>query len=153
MVECEEFALCNLVKSVCDYWNNDKKDWESATDLAKIFKINRNTIVEYLKKGNELGWCNYNGKEEQEKGRRKGGKAVAMYDLDGNFIMKENSTVKLKERCLRELNINLNTAHISAVCLGKQKKHKGYIFKYIDWFKNYLKYMLTNNNPYGNMNI
>ena len=34
--KCEEFALCNLVKSVCDYWN-DKKDWESATDLEKIF--------------------------------------------------------------------------------------------------------------------
>ena len=134
-LKCEEFALCNLVKSVCDYWNNDKKDWESATDLEKIFKIDRITIVKYLKKGTELGWCNYNAKEELEKGRRrneKNGKVVAIYDLEGNFIMKESSAVKLKERCLKELNINLNTTHISAVCLGKRKTHKGYIFKYID---------------------
>ena len=55
-----------------------------------------------------------------------------MYDLNNNFIMEESSTVKLKERCLKELNIDLNTSTISAVCSGKRKKHKGYIFKYID---------------------
>ena len=54
-----------------------------------------------------------------------------MYDLDGNFIMEESSAVKLKERCLKELNINLNKGGISAVCLGKCKTYKGYIFKHI----------------------
>ena len=132
--ECERFALSNRVMEICDYWNNDKKDWETTTDLGKIFKISRDTIVDYLKKGTELGWCNYNAKEEQEKGRRKSknGKAVAMYDLEGNFIMKESSTMKLKERCLKELNIDLDRSNISNVCLGKYKTHKGYIFKYID---------------------
>lgn len=132
--ECESFALSNRVMEICDYWNNDKKDWETTTDLGKIFKISRDTIVDYLKKGTELGWCNYNGKEELEKSRRrsKGGKAVVMYDLEGNFIMKESSAVKLKERCLKELNIDLDTSNISNVCLGKHKTHKGYIFKYID---------------------
>ena len=132
--KCEEFALCNLVKSVCDYWNNDKKDWETTADLEEIFKVDKTTIRKYLKKGTELGWCNYNGKEEQEKSRRrsKGGKAVIMYDLNNNFIMEESSVAKLKERCLKELNINLYTGAISAVCLGKRKTHKGYIFKYID---------------------
>ena len=130
-LKCEEFALCNLVKSVCDYWN-DKKDWETTTDLGKIFKMSRNTIVIYLKKGTELGWCNYNGKEESKRNGRRNKKAVAMYDLEGNFIMKESSTIKLKERCLKELNINLSTGGISEVCNGKHKTHKGYIFKYID---------------------
>ena len=131
--ECERFALSNRVIEICKYWN-DKKENETTSDLELIFKINRSTIVEYLKKGTELGWCDYNGKEEQEKSRRrsKGGKAVFMYDLEGNFIMEESSTIKLKERCLKELNIDLNTKNISAVCLGKCKTHKGYIFKYID---------------------
>ena len=130
-LKCEEFALCNLVKSVCDYWN-DKKDWETTADLEKIFKVGRTTIMDYLNKGRGLGWCNYNGKEELEKARRRKEKVVAMYDLDGNFIIKENSVVKLKERCLKELNINLDKRSISKVCLGKLKTHKGYIFKYID---------------------
>ena len=124
---------------ICDYWNNDKKDWETTTDLGKIFKMSRDTIACYLNKGAELGWCDYNGKEELKRnGRSRGregerkGNAVAKYDLEGNFIMKESSTRKLKERCLKELNINLSTGNISGVCLGKRKTHKGYIFKYID---------------------
>ena len=136
-LKCEEFAInSNKVKEVCDYWNNDKKDWETTADLEKIFKMSRDTIISYLKKGMELGWCNYSGKEEQGRnGRRNGGrcgKTVGMYNLEGNFIMKESSAVKLKERCLKELNINLDTGNISNVCLGRLKKHKGYIFKYID---------------------
>ena len=130
-LKCEEFALCNLVKNVCDYWN-DKKDWETTADLEKIFKMGRSAIIRYLKKGMELGWCNYNGKEELKKSGERCGKVVAMYDLDGNFIMKESSTVKLKERCLKELNIDLDTGNISKVCNGKYKTYKGYIFKYID---------------------
>ena len=130
--ECERFALSNRVIEICDYWNNDKKDWETTADLEKIFKIDKITIRSYLKKGTELGWCNYNGKEELRKSNERRGKVVAMYDLEGNFIMEESSTYKLKERCLKELNIDLNTSNISKVCLGKQKAHKGYIFKYID---------------------
>ena len=131
--ECERFALSNRVIEICKYWN-DKKENETTADLELIFKINKDTIIRYLKKGTELGWCNYNAKEELEKSGRRStkGKVVAMYDLEGNFIMKENSTVKLKERCLKELNINLDTKCISGVCLGKCKTHKGYIFKYID---------------------
>ena len=132
-LKCEEFALCNLVKSVCDYWN-DKKDWETTADLGKIFKMSKEAIINYLNKGRELGWCNYNAKEELEKGSRKSKneKVVAMYDLDGNFIMEESSVVKLKERCLKELSIDLERSSISLVCSGKRKTHKGYIFKYID---------------------
>ena len=131
--ECERFALSNRVIEICKYWN-DKKENETTADLELIFKINRSSIIEYLKKGTELGWCNYNAKEELEKGRRKSttGKVVAMYDLEGNFIMKEISAMKLKERCLKELNINLYISAISRVCSGKQKAHKGYIFKYIN---------------------
>ena len=29
--------------------------------------ISRSTIINYLKKGKELGWCNYNPKEENKK--------------------------------------------------------------------------------------
>ena len=129
--ECERFALSNRVIEICKYWN-DKKENETTSDLELIFKISRNTIAEYLKKGTELGWCNYDAKEESKRSRERKGKVVAMYDLEGNFIMKESSTRKLKKRCLKELNIDLSIGCISEVCSGKSKKHKGYIFKYID---------------------
>ena len=127
--KCEEFALDSLVKEVCLKWNK-KSELETVGHLAEYFGLNKQTIIKYLKRGAELDWCIYNPKQGQygiNKGRR-----IVMYDLDGNFIMEESSLVKLKERCLKELNISLNTTHISAVCLGKRKTHQKHIFKYID---------------------
>ena len=61
-LKAHEFALLNIIKEVCNYWNN-KEGWETAKDLENIFKVNRCTILRYLKKGTELGWCNYIGKK------------------------------------------------------------------------------------------
>ena len=46
---CAEFANKNIVKEVCDYWNNKKKN-ETTKDLARMFKLDRHTIIRYLKK-------------------------------------------------------------------------------------------------------
>lgn len=53
---CAEFANKNIVKEVCDYWNNKGED-ETTRDLAKEFKVDPVTIRSYLKKGTKLGWC------------------------------------------------------------------------------------------------
>ena len=37
--------------------------------MCEIFKLSKDTIIDYLKLGTELNWCNYNPKEEM---RRKG---------------------------------------------------------------------------------
>ena len=124
-----KFAISsNKIKEVCDYWNN-KKEPETVSDLIKYFKKDRCTIIKYLKKGTELGWCCYSAKQGQYGINKR--RVIAMYDLNGNFIIKESSAVKLKERCLKELNIDLSTSGISEVCSGKRKAHKGYIFKYM----------------------
>ena len=83
-------------------------------------------ITKYLKKGAGLGWCEYDAKKER------GDKRVAMYDLDGNFIMEEYSTCELARRVFKETGIKLYDSNISKVCNGKQKHHKGYTFKYIE---------------------
>jgi len=62
--KCEKFALGNLVKEVCDYWNN-KEDWETTTDLSIKFHISPPTIRRYLKKGNEYGWCCYESRKKK----------------------------------------------------------------------------------------
>ncbi|EPB8173065.1 hypothetical protein ACRTAL_002240 [Clostridium perfringens] len=57
---CAKFANKNIVKEVCNYWNNRKEN-EGVSDLAKEFKVARTSIRSYLKKGTKLGWCNYKG--------------------------------------------------------------------------------------------
>lgn len=52
--ECSKFAYCNLVKQVCDYYNNSN---ETLPCIAKKFNIGKTTIYRYIKKGKALGWC------------------------------------------------------------------------------------------------
>ena len=134
--KCEEFTLkSNIVKEVCEYWNN-RQEWKTTKTLAEVFGLSRNAIVDYLKKGAGLGWCEYDAKEEMIKTSRLNGKStskrVAMYDLDGNFIMEEYSTLELVRKFFAEIGIKLEPKTVSAVCLGKRKQHKGYTFKYIE---------------------
>ena len=61
-LKCEEFALSNRVKEVCDYWHlhNEINNEELTTnDLAKIFNTTKTTVCSYLNKGRKLGWCEY----------------------------------------------------------------------------------------------
>lgn len=133
--ECEEFALkSNIVKEVCEYWN-DRQEWETTKALAEIFGLSREAIIDYLKKGAGLGWCEYDAKEEKIKNGKLNGKAngrrVAMYDLNGNFIMEGFSAHEIARRAKKEMGLSLGVACICKVCRGKQKSHKGFVFKYV----------------------
>ncbi|MCX0396187.1 hypothetical protein LI014_02150 [Clostridium perfringens] len=130
--KCAEFANKNIVKEVCEYWNN-KRDGETTSDLANMLNLNRNTIVNYLKKGTKLGWCKYDSKKEREKGRSKKGKNAKKVE-----IFKDNESLGIFESC-HELErqseelfgVKLFQSNIGHVCLGRRKSHKGFTFKYV----------------------
>lgn len=50
---CDRFAQKNILKSVCDYWESGTY---KVSDLSPIFKVSTETIRNYLKKGEELGF-------------------------------------------------------------------------------------------------
>lgn len=132
-LKCEEFALKNVVKEVCEYWNN-REEWETTTDLGKVFRLNRNTISAYLKKGVKLGWCDYDVKEESRKGRSKSGKLkgkkIEMFK-DGLSLGVFDSCHELSRKSEELFGVKLLQSNISAVCRGIQAHHKGYTFRYI----------------------
>lgn len=121
--QCEEYALKNKVKEVCDYY----KPGISTSDLAKEFGISKSTIRIYLNKGTELGWCKYDGEEEMRHGRELSGertcKPVSQFTLDGEF-RKTYPSIKAAER-------QTNIRHIGECCNGKRKTAGGYIWKYL----------------------
>ncbi|XZI53423.1 hypothetical protein ACSW9K_08325 [Clostridium perfringens] len=134
LTSCAEFANKNIVKEVCDYWNNKRED-ETTADLERVFRLNRTSISAYLKKGTRLGWCNYNPKEEVKKIVGKNGK------LNGKEveIFKDNQSLGIFESCAalsrqseKLFGVKLFNQNISAVCNGKQKSYKGFAFKYIE---------------------
>lgn len=47
-----------LIKNICNYYEENKK-YVYMCDIAKKFNIGMVALIKYLKKGNELGICNY----------------------------------------------------------------------------------------------
>lgn len=46
----------SIMVEVCKAWST----YKSTKDMALFFKVSRNTITKYLKRGNKLGLCDYN---------------------------------------------------------------------------------------------
>lgn len=135
--KCEEFALSNKVKEICDYWymhNEINCEKLTTVDIGKIFNLERSTICRYLKRGNKLGWCNYNGKKEQLKASSKAGilsgKPVEVFK-DGKSLGVFPSTCELEKQSEELFGVKLLHTKICLVCNGKQKHHKGFTFKYL----------------------
>ena len=63
-LKCHEAGVRNLVKVICNMWREGTID---TLEISNKVKIGRNTAVRYLNQGAELGWCNYNGREESKK--------------------------------------------------------------------------------------
>jgi len=58
-LKCHEAGCNSLVKISCDLWNNGMKN---TSQIADIIKVHRATIVNYLKQGVKLEWCDYDPK-------------------------------------------------------------------------------------------
>lgn len=130
----EGFALSSRVKEACDSWNGGI---HNTTQIGVIMKLNRSTISNYLKKGNELKWCEYNSIEERIKGIEKGfinakksnEKSVEIFK-DGISLGVFLSIMELSTKSIELFGINLDNSNISAVCSGRIKGYKGFTFKY-----------------------
>jgi len=130
-IKCDEFALSNLVKKACEI----KKENEnlSTSDIGLLLHLNRSTICKYLKEGSKFGWCNYNPNNERMKslGHKVNIRKVEVFKNDTSLGIFEstNDIERKSEACF---GVKLLQSCISLVCNGKQKSHKGFIFKYIN---------------------
>lgn len=114
---------------MCNYWNN-KDENDTTTTIGKIFNLSKITIIDYLKKGTKLGWCDYDPNQERKSHKKPTNvKAVEVYK--NNILIGEFTSIQELSNKSEELyGIKfLNTA-VCNVCRGKAKTHKGYVFKY-----------------------
>ena len=135
---CDSYALSNIVKTVCDYWNGKRSD-ENTGDLINKFGLDRKTIGTYLKKGNKNGWCIYNPIEEMRISNRKNAIRNATRCSKEVEIFKENvslgtfpSTCELERVSESLFGVKLIHSKIGAVCNRKINRYKGFGFRYTD---------------------
>lgn len=57
--KCDIFAQKSMLKDVCEYWESGSY---KVSDLTDVFKVSVETIRNYLKKGEKLGFCDYHTK-------------------------------------------------------------------------------------------
>jgi hypothetical protein len=130
-IECNNYALSNLVKIASEYKKNNPNI--TANDIGKIMGYHNGTIIRWLKQGNGM-WCNYNPKEELIKSAIKSSelskKPVEIFK-DGISLGIFESGTELGRRSENLFGVKLNQVSISACCIGKQKTHKGFTFIYI----------------------
>ena len=131
-LKAEEFALSNLVKVVCEYKNNNVE--LSASEIAKRLNLCDSTVRQYLKKGNKLKWCLYDGKKEQSNAlvniSKEKRKQVEIFK-DGVSLGIFESAHYLDRQSEKLFGVKLDYRNICSVCTGKVRKHKGYTFKYV----------------------
>ncbi|WP_283695808.1 hypothetical protein [Clostridium perfringens] len=132
--KCAEFANKNIVKEVCDYWNN-RRDNETTSNMGEKFKLSKSTIQNYLKKGIKLGWCDYDAKEELRKSVSKNGKTKGKKVE----IFKNNKSLGIFESCSeierqseKMFGVKLLHGGISTACKKEKSQYKGFTFKYIE---------------------
>lgn len=131
--KCEEFAVGNLCREVCEYRAIHKN--MSANDIGNLFNIGRQTIRKYLKIGDNLKWCSYNADDEMIKNAYKNGgmnkKTVEIFKDDISLGVFE-SCHELERQSEKLFDIRLGSDAISKVANNKKPQYKGFTFKYID---------------------
>jgi hypothetical protein len=135
--KCEEFALSNRVKEICELKKNNPE--LTTVEIGEIMRLNRNTVLKYLTKGSKIwNWVNYDGTEERTKAMNKAwnisskicGKQVEIFK-EGKSLGVFNNCHELSRQSEELFNIKLDFSAISRVCRNKKKQYKGYTFKYI----------------------
>lgn len=127
---CDEIATKTRVKEICDLWESGC----SVKELASQYHCSNNTIVRYLHKGYELGWCSYTSNSEYARTKQNikwPTKAVSV--LFNNIVLGEFASTKLLCEKSAELFFEtFSNEKISLVCNKKRKYHKGFSFEFIE---------------------
>ena len=130
-VKAEKFTYTSLIKIACDYKNTNSD--LTTTEIGELMGgYHKDCIRNWLRKGEKIGLCEYNAKEEKDKtlaiGRTKKRKPIMC--IENGMIFE--SILDCEKQSLEIFGVKLLNGNISSVCNGKYKKYKGYTFKYIE---------------------
>lgn len=122
-------ATNSFVKDVCEMWNSGARN---VLEISDKMKIGRTTVVKYLKRGVEIGWCDYSRELSNMSGGMKRSRPVIQLSIDREFLG-EWSSIKEASLCL-----GVSPHSISQVCSGELNTAGNYYWLYKE---NYAKYL------------
>lgn len=133
-IKCSENATRNLVKEICEFWN-ENYTIKNTVDIASYYGIDRHTVRRYLLLGNEHNWCNppYSPQITKKIGCKKMilhyNKKVAVFK-DNVFLGEFVSGAELSRVSESIFGVKFSNSKISYSC-KTGNRYKGYNFKHI----------------------
>ena len=134
--QCYMNASKNIIKEVCDYFNNNQE--LSTVDIGVEFGLNKGTIRKYLVFGTKYNWCCYDASKEKQKASRKAIASGHCKNIKPIEILKDKislgffpSGAELSRQSELLFGIKLMPCNITDTCNGKYKQYKGFTFKSI----------------------
>lgn len=118
----------SILVEVCEQWELRDKSKDSTTTFANRFGLDNSTILKYLKIGNNIGICHYDGKDEIRKSStrvcKNRGLPVVQYTIDGVYVGEYCSIQEARRQ------LNIGCIDISGACRGRVSHAGGYKWKY-----------------------
>lgn len=130
--QCDVFATKNLTKIICDY--KCKHPESFAPDIADSFNIGVSAVRKYLKKGQKLGWCEYDSSTEKARRakflihKRNDAKPIHCIELDKYY---HDTGLFIDCFNLENSNINFRYWSILRVCHGQLESYNNFHFRFI----------------------
>lgn len=110
----------SLIKIVCDLWNSRAL---TMAELVEKVNVSNSTVISYLKRGTEIGWCDY------VSGNRK---PVVQLSKNLDFIHAWSSSQEAGT------SLGFDGGLISGVCNGKRKTANGFRWMFKEDYEEYL---------------
>lgn len=130
-IKCGLFAEKNFAIETCNLYN----DGLSTKDISLIMGVHSCTIIEWLKRGTEIGLCNYNSKTVIENSKKR----VVQFDKNLNLI----DTYESLSEAHRITGIRLS--EICSCCKKKRNSAGGFLWRYEEDSEN-IKYIKKGEN-------
>ena len=131
-IKVEKFTCTNLVKVACQIKKNNL-DY-TTVQIGEIMKMSSATIISYLKKGSNVGWCDYDAKSEQirvcTKNGKKNGKLIDIFKNE-KYLGRFQSALEIERQSEKLFGIKFVNQGISTAC-KQNKTYKGYTFKHVE---------------------
>lgn len=124
-----QLASSSFVKIVCNLWNSGT---HSTKEIAKIMNISSSTIRKYLKRGVEIGWCDYSVELSNKSGGESRHKTVVQ-------MSRENEKISIWESISEAgFSLGISSGGISSACTGRSKTSGGFKWMYEEDYEDYL---------------
>lgn len=125
---CDKISCNSLVKTACDLYMSGIY---STTTIGKMLCVSSKAVLEYLKRGVRIGWCNYTTEDAVRRRIKNIQKPIVAINSNDKIVHMFDSVKICTDELSRLYNTSMRYECVLRAC-GNDRLYKGFRFKYIN---------------------